>query len=123
MRLVDTSCWTQVIRRRGDPVVRAVVQALLDQNEAAWYDPVRLELWNGVGTDWDRTIMQRLEATVPVLAVSGAVWTRACELAYRARSSGLNVPANDVLIFACAQEYGVGLEHNDRHYPLLAALR
>ena len=82
-------------------------------------DPIRLELWNGTTTDFDRQIMGELEATVPVLPITTAVWTRACELAYRARTSGLNVPANDLLIFACAEEHGVGLEHNDRHYRLL----
>ena len=64
-----------------------------------------------------------MEQSLPSLSITGAVWDLACSLGERARTSGLNVPTVDLIVFACAQEYGVGLEHNDRHYALLAALK
>jgi predicted nucleic acid-binding protein len=88
-------------------------------SEAAWCDAVRLELWNGAKNDWDRNLLLSLQSSVPALPITGDVWDLACTFANKARTSGLNVPANDLLIFACARHHGVPIEHADRHYELL----
>ena len=64
-----------------------------------------------------------MERSLPSLSITGAVWDLACSVAERARTNGLNVPAVDIVVVACAQEYGTDLEPNDRHYALLAAMK
>jgi len=66
--------------------------------------------------------MEALEADIILLPTTDAVWSRARELARRARARGLTVPGPDLLIAACAWEHGVELEHDDRHLAQLAAL-
>jgi predicted nucleic acid-binding protein len=122
MKLIDTSSWIDALRRDGDPAVRARVQALMQSGEAAWCDFVRLELWNGLRGAAERKQMEALEADVTLLPTTEAVWTRARELARRARAAGLTVPGADLLIAACAWEHGVAMEHDDAHLTALAAL-
>ena len=50
------------------------------------------------------------------------VWSVAYDLARRARSRGVTVPATDVAIAACAQRHGAGLESADRDFELLAGV-
>lgn len=122
MKLIDTSSWIDALRRDGDPAVRARVQALMQSGEAAWCDFVRLELWNGLRGVAERKQMEALEADVTLLPTTEAVWSRARELARRARAAGLTVPGADLLIAACAWEHGVAMEHDDAHLTALAAL-
>jgi len=122
MKLIDTSSWIDALRRDGDPAVRARVQALMQSGEAAWCDFVRLELWNGLRGVAERKQMEALEADVTLLPTIDAVWSRARELARRARAAGLTVPGADLLIAACAWEHGVAMEHDDAHLTALAAL-
>jgi predicted nucleic acid-binding protein len=122
MKLIDTSSWIDAMRRDGDAVVRARVQALMQSGEAAWCDFVRLELWNGLRGAAERKQMAALEVDVTRLPTTDAVWDRARELARRARAAGLTVPGADLLIAACAWEHGVEMEHDDAHLTALAAL-
>jgi len=85
-------------------------------------DMVRLELWNGVRNDAERQGLLRLDGNLLKLPISNEIWEKASDLASRARNHGLTVPAADVLIFTCAIHYGLGIEHMDRHYDLLAAM-
>ena len=122
MKLIDTSSWIEAMRRDGNPHGRARVQALMQSGEAAWCDFVRLELWNGLRGAAERKQMEALEVDVTLLPTTDAVWTRARELARRARADGLTVPGADLLIAACAWEHGVELEHDDAHLTALASL-
>jgi predicted nucleic acid-binding protein len=96
--LVDTSSWVHYLRRRGDAAVAERVSVLLENGEAPWCPPVRLELWNGVGDEGDRRILRDFERTLPELPVTEDVWTTAFALAERCRRAGKTAPAIDVLI-------------------------
>jgi predicted nucleic acid-binding protein len=120
--LVDSSLWVHQLRRRGDPVHRAVVESLLRQGEAAWCPVIRLELWRGVKHDGERRALQHYEAVLPDYPITDAVWAAAISMAGRGRSSGLTVPMADLVVFACAREHGLSLAHDDRHFDALDAL-
>lgn len=119
MKLVDTSSWVHLLRRNGNPLVASRVRTLLANGDAAWCEIVRLELWNGVGGDSDRKNLRALEGALPVLPITDDVWQEACELADLCRKTGKTVPAQDLLIAACARHYGLELEHDDNHYGLI----
>jgi predicted nucleic acid-binding protein len=114
--LVDSSSWIHFLRPSGDPVVRGRVEAALTAGEACWCPLVRLELWNGAAGDRDRRILRDFESVLPDLAMDDAVWTRARELARRARAAGVSVPATDLLIAACARRHGAELESADADF-------
>lgn len=120
--LVDSSAWVQSLRRNGDPDVRARVHELLVSDRAAWCDIVRVELWNGVRGDGENQRLHDLDERLPRLPITDTVWEVACHTARHARSSGVTVPSNDLVIFACAKTYGVQIEHVDKHYELLQRL-
>ena len=122
MKLVDTSSWVHQIRRRGDPSVRARVEQLPRNGEAAWCPVVRLELWAGVGSDTDRKLLREYQKHLPELAMNGEVWEKACELADRCRRAGKTIPPHDLAIAACAQYHGVEIEHEDEHFSVLSAV-
>jgi predicted nucleic acid-binding protein len=120
--LVDSSSWIHFLRPNGDPLVRARVEGALSAGEACWCPLVRLELWNGAAGDRDRRILRDFEAVLPELAIDEPVWAAAYELARRARSLGVSVPASDILIAACAQRHGADLETSDSDFERLAGL-
>jgi predicted nucleic acid-binding protein len=122
MKLVDTSSWVHQIRRRGDPAIRARVEQLLRTGEAAWCPLVRLELWAGVGSEADRTLLRDYQQRLPELSITDEVWQEACGLADCCRRAGKTAPPHDIVIAACARHHGVEIEHDDAHFDLLTNL-
>jgi hypothetical protein len=120
--LVDSSSWIHFLRSNGDPEVRSRVEAALISGDACWCPLVRLELWNGAAGDRDRKTLRDFESVLPELAIDDEVWADAYELARRARSVGVSVPATDIVIAACARRHGADLETADVDFERLAAL-
>lgn len=120
--LVDSSLWVHQLRRSGDPAKRERVNTLLENGDAAWCPPVRLELWRGVTNDAERKTLRRYEALLPDYEISTAVWNRSIQLADRGRASGVTVPLTDLVIFACARIHGLDVAHDDTHFDDLAKL-
>ena len=122
MVLIDSSAWVHYFRYRGDARVRDRVVSLLRKDEAAWCAMIRLELWNGVGSEGDRTMLREHEPWLHDLPITDLVWENACLLASECRKSGKTAPASNVLIAACARHYELALEYTDRHFDFLMAL-
>jgi predicted nucleic acid-binding protein len=119
MILVDSSSWIHMLRPNGDAAVRNRVVRALETGEACWCPIIRLELWNGAGGDREKKVLREFERVLPELAIDQAVWTRAFDLARRARSAGLSPTATDMLIIACAQCHRAGIEHSDSDFSRL----
>ena len=120
MKLVDTSAWIESLRPAGNRAVSDRVRALLNSGDAAWCAMVRVELWTGARGDHEKRVLREMETHLPELELTAAVWTRACDLARKARTAGHTVPPTDILIAACAKHYGVDVEHHDNHFDTLA---
>ncbi len=119
MKLIDTSCWVEALRRKGDPQIRARVAQLLQSGEAAWCQLIRLELWRGAINDWDKELLEVFASKVHLLAISQDVWDRSIHLCQKLRADGLMVPLPDLVIFSCASVHNVEVEHRDQHFDLL----
>lgn len=111
-----------MLRPSGDQAVRSRVEAALTSGQACWCAPVQLELWNGARGMKERAVLRKLAETVPDLLIDEAVWETAYDLARRARSKGVTVPAIDLIIAACARRYGATLESSDTDFDLLASV-
>lgn len=122
MTLIDTSAWIEQLRRDGDARVRRQVEALLSAGGAAWCPLVRLELWNGARGEKERTVLERMERSVPSLQIDVAVWDHAATLASGARDRGITVPVTDLLVASCARYHDIPLLHCDSHFDLIATL-
>ncbi len=122
MILIDTSCWIEALRERGNVEIRSRVHELLANGHACWMPVVRLELWNGARGDREKKALREFEAVLPSLGMEQAVWDIAYELARRARTAGKTIPISDLLIVACARHHGVEVETADAHFAELRKL-
>jgi predicted nucleic acid-binding protein len=119
MVLVDSSSWIESLRPSGRPDVRRRVQAILAAGDAAWCEMVRLELWNGARGDQQKRALREFDEFLPRLAIDDRVWELAIEWARQSRTAGLTVPAEDLIILACARRHSVMIEHCDEHFRQL----
>ena len=122
MVLVDSSSWIHLLRPDGDAEVRRRVEAALEAGDACWCAIVQLELWNGARGGREQEVLKRFSEVLPVLPMDDEVWSAAYELARRARSRGVTVPATDVAIAACARRHGAYLESADADFERLAVV-
>lgn len=99
--------------------MRARVERALQGGEACWCPIVRLELWNGAGGEREKKALRDFERLLPELGIDDDVWRGAYELARKARSGGVSIPATDLLIAACAKRYDADLEHSDSDFDQL----
>ena len=98
------------------------MERALQVGEACWCPIVRLELWNGAGGEREKKALRDFERLLPELGIDDEVWTGAYELARKARSVGVSIPATDLLIAACAQRHDADLEHSDSDFTQLEKL-
>jgi predicted nucleic acid-binding protein len=118
--LIDTSSWIHLLRPNGDPAIRSRVERALQSGDACWCSVIRLELWNGAGGDREKKVLRDFEKLLPELSIDDEVWRAAFELARRARTAGVSIPATDLLIAACARHHSADLEHADSDFTYLA---
>jgi predicted nucleic acid-binding protein len=121
MILVDSSVWIEAARRQGDLATKVALRALLDEYEAAWCSPVRLEVMGGARRE-ERRALEMFFAVIPYVECGEAEWEAAKALAWKARDAGHTLPWNDFLISATAALRGWRLYGRDAHFATLAGL-
>jgi predicted nucleic acid-binding protein len=115
MTLVDASSWIEFLRGR-DSVSGRRVKALLAGGDAAWCDMTLVELWNGARGSVEKKVIEELEAELRLYPVNEQVWAGARTLARRCREKGVTASTPDIVIAACAANYGLELDHCDSHF-------
>lgn len=118
MVLVDSSVWIESLRRDGKLEVKLALEGLLEEYEAAWCGPVKLEVLGGARVQ-DR---QKLEAhfnCIPYLPMADAAWDSAKALAWQMRDKGCNTPWNDILIAALSIKADCRIYAIDKHFDLM----
>lgn len=121
MVLVDSSVWIEAARRQGDLATKVALRALLDEYEAAWCSPVKLEVLGGARRE-ERRALELFFGVIPYVACGEAEWDAAKALAWRARDGGHALPWNDVLISATAAAREWRVFSRDAHFVTLAGL-
>lgn len=121
MVLVDSSVWIEAARRQGDLATKVALRALLDEYEAAWCSPVKLEVMGGARRE-ERRALGMFFAVIPYAECGEADWDAAKALACRARDAGHTLLWNDFLISATAAARGWRLYARDAHFATLASL-
>jgi predicted nucleic acid-binding protein len=118
MVLVDSSVWIEAARRQGDLGCKVALESLLEEYEAAWCSPVRLEVMGGARKEERRRLAAGF-AVIPYVQVTEASWDLALENAWRLRDAGLQAPWNDVLIASVSMEHACRVYARDKHFDLM----
>jgi len=119
--LVDTSAWIEALRGR-DKRLRAMVDALLDQDRAVLCGLVELELLQGFRTGEGELLASLFEA-LPFIEVDRRDWKAAGTLLADLRAGGITIPASDGLISALCLRHDLMLLTLDKHFDHIPRLR
>jgi predicted nucleic acid-binding protein len=118
MVLVDSSVWIEALRREGRLDVKLALECLLEEYEAAWCGPVKLEVLGGA-RQRDREKLETHFSCIPYLQMKDAAWESAKNLAWRLRDRGCVTPWNDILIAALSVEADCRIYSVDRHFEMM----
>jgi predicted nucleic acid-binding protein len=118
MVLVDSSVWIEALRREGRLDVKLALESLLEEYEAAWCGPVKLEVLGGARAQ-DRGKLEAHFSCIPYFQMKDAAWDSAKELAWRLRDRGCAAPWNDILITALSLEADCRIYSVDKHFEMM----
>ena len=119
MVLVDSSIWIEAARRKGSLQAKVALEALLEEYEACWCGPVKLEVLGGARKEERRKLEFFFEA-IPYRAMPDTAWADAKELAWRLRDKGVTAPWNDVLVACLALRWDIRVFAQDAHFEQIA---
>jgi predicted nucleic acid-binding protein len=118
MVLVDSSVWIEGLRREGRLDVKLALENLLEEYEAAWCGPVKLEVLGGARVK-DREKLETHFTFIPYLPMNDAIWESAKNLAWRLRDRGCVAPWNDILIASLSREADCRVFAVDKHFEMI----
>lgn len=115
MVLVDSSVWIESLRRDGNVYVKLALENLLEEYEAAWCGPVKLEVLGGARKQ-DREQLETHFECIPYFQMKDHAWDAAKKIAWRLRDKGCNPPWNDVLIATLSVQAECRIYSIDKHF-------
>jgi hypothetical protein len=118
MVLVDSSVWIEALRRDGRLDVKLALENLLEEYEAAWCGPVKLEVLGGARPK-DRAPLEAHFSCIPYFPMADTAWDSAKQLAWRLRDRGCTAPWNDILIAALSVKAVCRIFSVDKHFQMM----
>ena len=119
MVLVDTSVWIEASRRTGDLAYKVGLENLLEEYEACWCSPVKLEFMGGARKE-DRRRLEFYFECIPYCSVEEHHWEAAQRNAWTLRDKGHSLPSNDILIATLAIDLDYRVCAKDQHFQIMA---
>lgn len=119
MIVVDTSVW---IAAKRDDEIRAVLEGLIEADEAVMPLPARIELLAGVPRK-DRRAFQESCEGVPQVVPTDETWKPLMGWVERAADVGQHFALSDLLIAALAEEIGGLVWSLDRDFERMEQLK
>jgi predicted nucleic acid-binding protein len=118
MVLVDSSVWIEALRRNGRTDVKVALESLLEEYEATFCGPVKLEVLGGARAR-DREKLETHFSRIPYLPMNDAAWDSAKQLAWRLYDRGCAAPWNDILIAALSMKAICRIYAVDKHFQMM----
>jgi hypothetical protein len=115
MVLVDSSVWIEAARKDGDIAFKVGLEGLLDEYEAMWCGPVKLEVLGGARAT-ERSLLERCFECVPYRPMDDSTWNHAKRNAWKMRDQGHTVPWNDIVIGTLSIGWACRVYAKDRHF-------
>jgi predicted nucleic acid-binding protein len=119
MVLVDSSIWIESFRREGDLLSKIALEALLDEYEAFWCGPIKLEVLGGARKK-ERKKLEFFFDCIPCRSITDSIWDEAKLLSWKLRDRGFSLPWNDVLIGSIALQWDVRVFARDQHFDVMS---
>ena len=111
MVLVDSCVWIEAAKGQGRVDVKLALRSLLEENEACFCGPVKLEVLGAVRIERREKFTAQMDV-VPYVPMDDSQWQAAVRLSWHLRGRGVTVPWNDILISSIA------IKHNLRVYTV-----
>lgn len=119
--LVDSCIYITLSKRRLDPSV--VILERLQLEDIVTCGMVRLEVIRGIALPKARTHMESFFDVMQNVPTDNKLWEEACELGWKVTRNGNNMPAQDIIIAACALRVGAAVLTHDGHFDHIPGLR
>jgi predicted nucleic acid-binding protein len=116
--LIDTSVWIAFFRNRGRAA--AVVDQVLENDDAALCGPIRTELLRGFKSPKQRAHCWPLLEACHHLSEPSDLWNEAGDLGFHLARKGITVKSFDLLIATFALAHAVPLLTLDGDFELMA---
>ncbi len=119
--LVDSCVFITLLKARRDPGEE--LMGRLDLTDLATCGMVRLEVIRGLATPRARQGMDAFFDVMQNVTTDNQLWEDACEIGWHVTRKGNNMPAQDIIIAACALRIGAVVLTYDRHFDHIPGLR
>ena len=119
--LVDSSIFISLLRAGLDPSAELLSRA--DLVDLATCGMIRLEVIRGIALPKARKKMEAFFDVMQNVITDNQLWEDACELGWQVTRKGNNMPAQDIIIAACAMRIGAAVLTHDAHFDDIPSLR
>jgi len=119
--LVDSSIFITLLKTRRDPAEE--LMGRVELVDLATCGMVRLEVIRGLATPRARARMESFFDVMQNVPTDNALWEAACELGWQVTRKGNNMPAQDIIIAACALRVDAAVLTYDGHFDAIPGLR
>jgi predicted nucleic acid-binding protein len=120
MVLVDSNIWIRANQPKGDLLAKVALESLLEEDEAAFCGPVKLEVL-GAMRPLSRPRFDAYFSLVPYLGMDAATWGQSVAIGRALYDQAkVTLPWNDVLIAAIAQRNNCRVYTMDDHFKTLS---
>jgi predicted nucleic acid-binding protein len=119
--LVDSNVYIGLLRRGLDPV--EILGGWIGDGDLATCGMVRLEVERGLKVERIRRRVSSLFDVLINVSTTNKIWEQATSSAWSLDRVGITLPAQDILIAACAHEIGAAILSDDKHFEKFPGLR
>jgi len=119
--LVDSCVYITLAKRRLDPSV--VLLERLELEDIVTCGMVRLEVIRGIALPKVRTHIESFFDVMRNVPTDNNLWEEACEIGWKVTRKGNNMPAQDIIIAACALRVDAAVLTHDGHFDHIPGLR
>lgn len=118
--LVDTSIWSQALRRDHSNDVAAVLSDLIDQSRVQMIGPIRQELLSGIKSQQQFERLREQLRSFPDLEINTADYELAAQFFNQCREKGIQGSHIDFLICAVASSHDLEIYTLDQDFQQYA---
>lgn len=119
--LVDSSVFIGLIRANKDPAIELLRRA--EMTDLATCGMVQLEVLRGVGAPRLRQRITQFMSVMLNVQTDNQLWEDATQLGWQLGREGWNLPAQDIVIAACARRIDAAVLTYDKHFDAIPKLR
>jgi predicted nucleic acid-binding protein len=119
--LVDSCVFITLLKQRRDPAAELMERLQLE--DIVTCGMVRLEVIRGVAIPKVKRALEGFFDVMRNVVTDNKLWEEAAKLAWQLQRSGMNLPAQDILIATCALRADVAVLTFDKHFQFIPGLR